>query len=231
MSYSLACAAPAPTASPRARVKSPTWRTWMETYGSNGHEVMVKGCHWYLETEGTLMNSHCPALYRKDGFENWISTTSSSRLVYLNCTYRVIIRTIRMANNTSNLCCPTSSDFTVQTFNQIDSTTEKLPSPSFVTKTVFPEWFTGKRRVGICRVTHKATDSVRVHTQQEGDEKVVCVPECLKGLLANSVMGRGVHEQHAEEHNVASDAARLGVMDLNRKERSYLGPLNVEETW
>lgn len=135
-----------------------------------------------------------------------------------------------MADNTSNFCCPTSSDFAVQTLKQIDSTTEKLPSPSFVANTVFPEGFPGKRRIGICRVAHKATDSVRVHAQEEGDKKVVRVPECLKGLLANSVVGGGIHEQHAEEHDVASDAAWLGVMDLNRKERSYLGPLNIKET-
>lgn len=37
----------------------------------------MNGCHWYFETEGILTNSHCPALYLNDGFENWTSTTSA----------------------------------------------------------------------------------------------------------------------------------------------------------
>lgn len=62
-SRSRACAGPQPRASPKARVKSPTWRTWTLTYGSKGQEVMVKGCHCVLDTSGTWMKSHWPALY------------------------------------------------------------------------------------------------------------------------------------------------------------------------
>lgn len=40
----------------------------------------MKGCHWYLETDGSCKNSHWPALYLKEGFVNCISTTSGTEV-------------------------------------------------------------------------------------------------------------------------------------------------------
>jgi hypothetical protein len=40
------------------------------------------------------------------------------------------------------------------------------------------------------------------------------VPEGLEALVADLGAGRGVHEQHDEEHEVAGDATRLSVVDL-----------------
>lgn len=39
----------------------------------------------------------------------------------------------------------------------------------------------------------------------------------------------GVHEQHAEEHDMARNTARLGVVNLDGKHWSNLGSLDVEE--
>jgi hypothetical protein len=43
---------------------------------------------------------------------------------------------------------------------------------------------------------------------------VVGVPECLEALFANRIVGGGVHEDHDKEHKMASDASRLGVVDI-----------------
>ena len=40
------------------------------------------------------------------------------------------------------------------------------------------------------------------------------VPEGLKGLLPDPVMCCRVHEEHAQEHDVAGDASGLGVVYL-----------------
>ena len=56
---------------------------------------------------------------------------------------------------------------------------------------------------------------MRVHGEKEGNEKVVRVPERLIALLTDLCVCRGVHEQHAEEHDMASNASSLRVMDLH----------------
>jgi hypothetical protein len=48
------------------------------------------------------------------------------------------------------------------------------------------------------------------------------VPEGLVRLPPDLMMSSGVHQKHAEEHDMASDAARLGVVNLNGSLRSDL---------
>jgi len=70
---------------------------------------------------------------------------------------------------------------------------------------------------------------MRVHGQHEDDIQLVRVPECFVGLLANlGVRGRD-HEEHAEEHDVAGDAAGLRVENLYGGKRAKEGALDVEE--
>jgi hypothetical protein len=68
-----------------------------------------------------------------------------------------------------------------------------------------------------------------VHAEQERHEQMVGVPESLKRLLSDPVVGSGVYQQHAEQHDVSSNATSLGVMDLQRNLRTHLSPLYVEE--
>ena len=58
---------------------------------------------------------------------------------------------------------------------------------------------------------------------------MVGVPEGLERLLANPVVCGRVHEEHAEKHDVASDTARLRVVDLQGENRSDLRDLDVDE--
>jgi hypothetical protein len=58
---------------------------------------------------------------------------------------------------------------------------------------------------------------------------MVGVPEGLERLLSDAVVSRGVHKQHAEKHDMAGEAARLSVVDLNRRHRTNLSSLDIEE--
>lgn len=55
------------------------------------------------------------------------------------------------------------------------------------------------------------------------------VPESLERLLSDSVVGRGVDEKHAEQHDVSSDTAGFCVVDLKSNLRSDLALLDVVE--
>lgn len=136
---------------------------------------------------------------------------------------------IWMTNNFNDLGLPPAADLTVQTIEQVQSTSYKLPSPSFVSNTMGPEVLLVEWRPGRNSVTHEAACGVRVHAEQEWDEEMVSVPEGLKGLLSNPVVGRGIDQQHAKQHDVSSDAASFCVVDLESDLRSDLALLDVEE--
>lgn len=55
------------------------------------------------------------------------------------------------------------------------------------------------------------------------------VPKRLVRLLPYLRMGSSEHEEHAEEHHMARDAACLGIMDLYCRSRSDLRSLDIEE--
>jgi hypothetical protein len=55
-----------------------------------------------------------------------------------------------------------------------------------------------------------------VQADHEEESQVMGVPECFKALMANLVMRGRVHEQHNQQHEVASDASRLSVMNIQR---------------
>jgi hypothetical protein len=94
---------------------------------------------------------------------------------------------------------------------------------------VGPEGLASKRRKGILGISNEAVGCVGVHSQQEGDEEVMCVPERFERLLAYAVMGRGVHEENTQQHDMASDATRLRIVDLHGGFRPNLVPLDIEE--
>ncbi len=60
----------------------------------------------------------------------------------------------------------------------------------------------------------EASGSVRVEADHKEERQVVSVPERLEALLANFCVGGTVHEDHDEQHDMASDTARLAVVDV-----------------
>lgn len=68
-----------------------------------------------------------------------------------------------------------------------------------------------------------------VESQEERNEQVVGVPKGLERLLTDTGVSSGIHEHHAEEHHMASNATGLGVVDLQSSDRTDLPQLDVVE--
>jgi len=120
-------------------------------------------------------------------------------------------------------------DFAVEALEQVDATAPELPPPALVADAVVPEVGAGEGGVGVGAVADEAVGGVGVEAKQEGDEEVVRVPERLERLLPDFGVRGGVHQKHAEEHDVPCDAAGLSVVDPDGSVRSDLGPFDIEE--
>jgi hypothetical protein len=94
---------------------------------------------------------------------------------------------------------------------------------------VGPETFLVKRRERSRSISDEAVGGVCVHSEEKWDKQMMCVPKRLKRLLADLVMGSGVDEQHAQQHNVSGYSTRLGVVNLERDLGSDLGLLDIVE--
>jgi hypothetical protein len=68
-----------------------------------------------------------------------------------------------------------------------------------------------------------------VEGQCKRNEEVVRVPECFVCLLPNTMMSSGIHQHHAQEHDVACDTSGSCEMDLNSQLRTDLIFLDVVE--
>lgn len=137
--------------------------------------------------------------------------------------------TIGVLDNLDDLSLTACSDLTVQPLDEVNPTAEKLPPPTFVTNAVGPEIITSKRRKRCGRVTHEAADGMRVHAKEERNEQMVSVPERLERLLSDLCVRRCVHQQHAQQHDVAGDSTSLGIVDLQSKLGTDLAFLDVVE--
>jgi hypothetical protein len=137
--------------------------------------------------------------------------------------------TVWVTNDLDNLSLASAADLAIETIKEVQETTDKLPSPAFITKAMVPEVIVVKWRICRNSVTDEATSSVGVHAEQERDKQVVRVPKCLERLLADPVMGCGVDHKHAKQHDVASDTTSFCVVNLKSNLRSDLSAFNVEE--
>jgi hypothetical protein len=198
-------------------------------YSSYGQEVMVKGCHCSRETEGTLRNNHWPALYFIEGFLNWISIASDGLLVsrYEGVLFKLL--TIWMTNDSNNLGFSSGSDLTIDSLEEIETTSPELPSPSLVSNAMLPEVGLIEWRERYGGVTDETSSGVSVETEHKRNEEVVSIPKCFEGLLTNLGVGSRVHQDHTQEHDVSSNSTSIGVMNLNSSERSNLSSLDVKE--
>jgi hypothetical protein len=137
--------------------------------------------------------------------------------------------TVWVTNDLDNLGFTPAANLTVHAVEQVETAAYKLPSPTFVTNAVGPEVVMVERGEGGSGVTDKTAGGVGVHAEQERDKEVVSVPEGLKRLLSYPVVSGRVDQQHAEKHNVSSNTASFGVVDLESNLRANLSTLNVEE--
>ena len=68
---------------------------------------------------------------------------------------------------------------------------------------------------------------MRVQSQEEDNGEMMRVPERLKRLLTDTMMGGGVHQKHAEQHDVSGDTANLSVVDLDGSHGTNLSDLHI----
>lgn len=85
-----------------------------------------------------------------------------------------------MTDDLDNLGLAPAANLTVETVKEVKTAAKELPPPSFVTNAVRPEVVVVKRRECRGGVTDEAARGVGVHAEQEGNEKVVSVPEGLE---------------------------------------------------
>ena len=111
--------------------------------------------------------------------------------------------------------CTPRTNLAPHPLSKVDNARPDGEPPAEVPETVF-RGVEGERGdvVGVSRVTDEASGGMGVETEHEEERKVVRVPESLEALIANLVVRSGVHEEHDEEHEVAGDASRLGVMNV-----------------
>jgi hypothetical protein len=135
-----------------------------------------------------------------------------------------------VTNDLDDLGLAPAADLAVEAIEKVQETTDEFPSPAFISNAVVPEVVMIEWRKWVTSVSDEAASSMGVHAEQERDEQVVGVPESLERLLANPVMGCGVDQKHAEQHDVASDTASFCVVDLKSDLRPDLDAFNVEKT-
>lgn len=63
---------------------------------------------------------------------------------------------------------------------------------------------------------------MRVETDEEEERKMVGIPEGLETLMADFVVGSGVHQQHDVQQEMTRDTASLSVVDIQCLFRSNL---------
>lgn len=88
--------------------------------------------------------------------------------------------TIRMAHDPDNLCLFPGSDLSVHTFDEIESTSPELPTPTFIPNAMLPEYSTGKGRKWLHGVANEASSGVGVKAKQEWNEEMMGIPEGLE---------------------------------------------------
>ena len=134
-----------------------------------------------------------------------------------------------MTNDLGQLGISPGPNLSIDSFNHIDSSSPQLPSPALIAQAMIPERLSCKGRVGVQTVADETSSSMGVESQQEGDEQMVRVPEGLEGLCSNPVVCRGIHQEHAQKHNVASDPASLSVVNLHCRHGTKLVSFDIEE--
>ena len=111
--------------------------------------------------------------------------------------------------------CTPGTNLTPNPLSKVDNAGPDGEPPTQVPETVLRR-VEGERRdvVGISRVADEASGGMGIQTNHEEEREVVRIPEGLETLVANLVVGRGVHEDHDQQHEVTSDTASLRVMDV-----------------
>ena len=70
--------------------------------------------------------------------------------------------------------------------------------------------------IGVNGVSNETSSGVGVKSDHKEECEVVGVPKCLEALAADIVVGGRVHDEHDKQHEVASNATSLFVVNVLR---------------
>jgi len=123
-----------------------------------------------------------------------------------------------------------STVFPVYTFTKVDDTWPDNEPPAEVTDAVAciverEGWL----EVRLNTIADEAPSGVCVDADHEEEREVMCIPESLEALVANLMVGGGVHEDHDKEHEMTSDTTWLFVVDILCTLLSDLSSLDVNK--
>lgn len=68
--------------------------------------------------------------------------------------------------------------------------------------------------VRIHGISHETASGMGIQTNHEEECEMMSVPKRFEALLADFVVGGGVHQNHNKEHKVSRNATRLRVVDV-----------------
>ena len=132
-----------------------------------------------------------------------------------------------MADNARNFCSSSSTNLAPQSLEQVKATSDQLPSPAKVANTVRPVIVSSEWRNGLRGISDETANRVGIEGKEEGDKKMVSVPESFERLLADPGVSCRIHQQHTEYHDMSSDATSLSVVDLHSSDWPNLGLFNI----
>jgi len=125
------------------------------------------------------------------------------------------------------LPCP---DFPPHSFTKVKDSGPDDKPPAEVSKTMLRRVEgEGRNIIGIDAVSDKTASGMRVKGDHEEKCEVVSIPKCLEALAADLVVSGGVHYEHYEQHEMASDATSLCVVNILGALLTDLSFLNVDE--
>jgi len=138
--------------------------------------------------------------------------------------------TTGMNKNLGQTSGPSGSDLSVNSLAEVDDTGPNSEPPALIAQAMLGrvKW-ESIGIVGSRGVTDEATSSMGVKTDHEKEGKVVGIPKGFKALCANLVVGGSIHQNHDKKHEMTSDAASLGIMNVQSNFRPDLGSLDIEE--
>lgn len=138
--------------------------------------------------------------------------------------------TIRMTDHLCDDGGTSGPNLAVEPLHEVETAGYQFPSPTFVTKAMVPKPLPRKGGDRICSVTYEAASCMRVEGQQKRNEQVMRVPESLERLLSDAMVGSGIHEHHAQKHNMAGDSTCFSIMYLDSIYGADFVLLDVVET-
>ena len=107
------------------------------------------------------------------------------------------------------------SDFPPYPLTEVEDSGPDDKPPAEVPKAVFG----GVERkswdvIGVDGVSDETAGGVGVKSEHEEECEMVGVPEGLKALMTDLVVGGRVHDEHDEQHEMTSNATSLFVVDI-----------------